>query len=94
MAVRIFKAITVGAITESESYPYDVRDKHVRGIAILASAGSGVVTVKFKDGSTLDTPRMTIGTPYEALFKEEIAYITAVGSLTTFDIELLNVGVS
>ncbi len=92
MATHIFKSITVGALTEASSFPYDITDLNVRGLAVLASAGSGVISLTFKDGTTLDTPRMTLGTPYRALFEKEIHAISSVGSLTAFDIELLKQG--
>jgi hypothetical protein len=94
MAVRTFKAITVGSITESDSYPYDTKALNIRGFAVYATTGSGKITVKFKDGSTQSTPRMQINSPYEVLFTKEIASIESVGLLTSFDIELLKQGVS
>lgn len=94
MAVRTFKAITVGSITESDSYPYDVKNLNIRGFAVYVTTGSGQITVKFKDGSTQTTPRMQINSPYETLFNKEIASIESVGLLTSFDIELLKQGVA
>lgn len=94
MAVRTFKAITVDTLTESDTFPYDVKALNVRGFAVFVTTGSGQITVKFKDGTTQSTPRMQINSPYEVLFDKEIASIESTGLLTSFDIELLKQGVS
>lgn len=94
MAVRTFKEITVGNLTESDTFPYDVKNLNIRGFAVFVTTGSGQITVKLKDGSTRTTPRMQVNAPYEALFDKEISSIESVGLLTSFDIELLKQGVS
>ena len=95
MAVRIFKAMTVGAtLTEADSYPVNIKTLSVRGVAILPTAGTGTITIKFKDGLNINTPRIPANTPYEALYESEIDSIVSINGLITFDIELLKLGVS
>ncbi len=94
MAVRTFKAMTVGVTNNSDSYPYDVKSQNIRGIAVLATAGTGTITIQFKDGTSQTTPRIPTNIPYHTIYEEEIAYITSVSGITTYDIELLTMGVS
>ncbi len=95
MAVRTFKGMTTGStITEASSFPVDVRNMDIRGVAVLSTTGIGLLTVEFMDGTSITTPRIPEGTPYETQYEKEIAYITSMSGSTVFDIELLTLGVS
>lgn len=94
MAVRTFKAITVGVINDASVYPYDTSQINIRGIACNSLSGTGTITLTFKDGTSTTTPRIPAGTPYESLYEKEIHSIDSVSGLVTFDIELLRQGVS
>lgn len=94
MAVRVFKGLTQGTtLTEASSFPVDIKSLKIRGIAVLSTSGTGVVSIKFKNGEIINTPRIPESTPYNTMYAEEISEILSMTGSTLFDIELLTLGV-
>ena len=80
-------------LTEGDTFPYTTTFKNSRVLSILVQLGTGVITLTLKDGSTLTTPRLSVGFPYVVYCDSPIEVIDITGA-TTFDIELLERGVS
>lgn len=94
MAERTFRGMTTILLNESSTYPYDCSKRSIRGLSILSSAGVAVVTVKLVDGTSFTTPRVPEARAYEALYTKEVDSITSVSTSTTFDLELLEIGLA